>query len=382
MDPLEARSLIPLTDHYIHMNHAGVSPMSERSRAAIEQVVEASLNRPYRSGWALEEADRVRGLAAELINASPDGVALTRSTAHGLSLVAQGLDWKPGDNVVGALWEYPANVYPWMALADQGVEYRQAKPIEGRILPEAVFSLVDARTRVVALSHVEFWNGFRVDVEAIGAECRRRGIVFAVDVMQSVGALRVDVSRMPIDFCAAGAGKWLLGPPGIGFCYFAPQLLERVRPRVVGVISVIAHDQYFDLDYSLAPSARRFEESVVSLLDTAALGAALELLLEVGAGVIESRVLDLSARLAEGLAARGYALIEPWPRTRAESSGIVSFRKPGASHHEVLRDLNAARVVARTHRDFVRLSPHFYNTEEEIDQVLEVLAPESVASGP
>ena len=147
----------------------------------------------------------------------------------------------------------------------------------------------------------------------------------------------------------------------------------------VGVISVVGDDQYFDLDLTFAPSARRFEESVVSLLDTAALGAALELLLDVGAATIENRVLDLSARLADGLAGSGYELIDPWPRTRAESSGIVSFRKRGATHQELLRDLNAARVVARTHRDFVRLSPHFYNTEEEVDRVLDVLAPERVS---
>jgi len=369
---------MPLSDHYIHFNHAGVSPMSQRSSAAIEQVVEAMLNEPYRSGRTQEEADRVRVLAARLINGSPDGVALTRSTAHGVSLLAQGLDWKSGDNVVGAKWEYPGNVYPWMALAPGGVEYRQAALVGGRVLPDAIFSLVDERTRVVSLSHVEFWNGFRVDVEAIGAECRRRGIVFAVDVMQSVGALRVDVGRMPIDFCACGAGKWLLGPPGIGFCYFAPDLLDRVRPRVVGVMSVAAHDQYFEPDLTFAPSARRFEESVVSLMDTAALGAALDLLLEVGPEVIENHVLDLSARLAGGLDEYGCELIEPWPRTRPESSGIISFRKPGATHIEVLRDLTAAHVIARTHRDFVRLSPHFYNTEDEIDRVLEVLAPETV----
>src|SRR5487761_696718 len=302
MDPLEARSLIPLTAHYIHMNHAGVSPMTERSRAAIEQVIDGALNRPYPAGAAFEDADRVRGLAAQLINGSPDGVALTRSTAHGMSLVAQGLDWKRGDNVVGAQWEYPANVYPWMALAADGVEFRQATLFGGRVLPDAIFSLVDDRTRVVAVSHVEFWNGYRLDIEAIGAECRRRGIVFAVDVMQSVGALRVDVGRMPIDFCAAGAGKWLMGPPGIGFCFCTPALLERIRPLIVGTGSVAAPDRYFDYDLTPASTARRFEESVVSLLDTAAFGAALELLLEVGADLIERRVLDLSARLASGLA--------------------------------------------------------------------------------
>jgi cysteine desulfurase / selenocysteine lyase len=379
MDPLEARNLIPLTDHYIHMNHAGVSPMSQRGRAAIEQVVDASLNRPYRDRWAQDEADRVRELVARLINGPADSVALTRSTAHGISLLAHGLDWKAGENVVGAEGEYPANVYPWMALAERGVEFRQARAIDGRITVESILSLVDARTRVVAVSHVEFWNGFRLDIEAIGADCRRHGIIFAVDVMQSAGALRVDVGSTPIDFCAAGAGKWLMGPPGIGFCYCTPELLERLRPVLVGVGSVVGHDRYFEYDLAFAPTARRFEESVVSLLDTAAFGAALELLLEVGPSVIESRVLDLSAHLAGGLAESGYEVVEPWPRARAESSGIVSFRKPGAGAKEVLRDLTAAHVIARTHRDFVRLSPHFYNTDEEVRRVLDVLAPESVA---
>ena len=379
MDPLEARHLFPLAERYIHMNHAGVSPMSLRAGAAIEQVVDASMNRPYPDHWAQDEADRVRELAARLINAPPDSIALTRSTAHGISLLAQGLNWNAGENVVGATGEYPANVYPWMALRQRGVEFRQAKPIDGRITADGVFSLVDARTRVVALSHVEFWNGFRVDVEAIGDACRRRGIVLAVDVMQSVGALTVDVARMPIDFCAAGAGKWLLGPPGIGFCFFAPELLERIRPVIVGVGSVAGRDRYFEYDLTFAPSARRFEESVVSLLDTAAFGAGLDLLLDVGVGVIEERVLALSARLAEGLDRCGCAMVEPWPRSRAESSAIVSFRKPGVMAAAVLRDLTAAHVIARTHQDFVRLSPHFYNTEEEVDRVLEVMSPERVS---
>ncbi len=380
MDPVEARQLFPLANAYIHMNHAGVSPMSQQAGAAVERVVDASMNRPYRDHWAQDEADRCRELVARLINAAADSIALTRSTAHGVSLLAQGLPWKAGDNVVSASGEYPANVYPWMALEPRGVQLRQVKTVGGRVTADGVFSLVDAQTRVVALSHVEFWNGFRVDIETIGAECRRRGILFAVDVMQSAGALKVDVARMRIDFCAAGAGKWLMGPPGIGFCCFAPELLERVRPVIVGVGSVAGRDRYFDYDLTFAPSARRFEESVVSLLDTAAFGAALELLLEVGAEVIEARVLGLAARLAEGLARMECEIVEPWPRTMAESSGIVSFRKPGVSATAVLGDLSAARVIARTHQDFVRLSPHFYNTDEEVDRVLEVISTQRVSS--
>jgi cysteine desulfurase / selenocysteine lyase len=378
MDAIEARHLFPILKRYIHMNHAGVSPMSLRMQAAIEQVVDASVNRPYRDHWAQDEADRVRGLAARLINVSADSIALTRSTAHGISLLAQGMDWNAGDNVVGAVGEYPANVYPWMALAARGVVLRQATPVEGRVTAESVFALVDGHTRVVALSHVAFWNGFRLDIQTIGDECRRRGIVFAVDVMQSAGALIVDAGRLPIDFCAAGAGKWLMGPPGIGFCFCTPALMERIHTVIVGSGSVATPDRYFDYDLTPAPTVRRFEESVVSLLDTAAFGAALELLLEVGTSVIEKRVLDLSGRLADGLASVGCELVEPWPRSRAESSGIVSFRKPRMSAATVLRDLSAAGVTARTHRDFVRLSPHFYNTAEEVDRVLDVLSPERV----
>jgi selenocysteine lyase/cysteine desulfurase len=378
VDPLEARDLFPLAGRYIHMNHAGVSPMSQPARAAIEQVVEAMMNRPYRDHWAQDEADRVRGLVARLINAPDASIALTRSTAHGLSLLAQGLAWEKGDNVVGATGEYPANAYPWMNLARRGVEFRQAPAPEGRITPESVMDLVDARTKLVAVSHVEFWNGYRVDIDAIGAECRRRGVVFAVDVMQSAGALKLDLERLPVDFCAAGAGKWLMGPPGIGFCFCSGPLLERLQPVIVGVGSVAAPDQYFEYDLTPAQGARRFEESVVSLLDTVAFGAALDVLLKVGPDVIETRVLSLAQKLAAGVAAAGYEIIEPWPRTREESSGIVSFRSAAVPAPSLLRDLTAARVIARTHRDFVRLSPHFYNTEQEVERVLEILAPERV----
>lgn len=373
MDPLQAKDLFPLTAKYIHMNHAGVAPTSVRVRAAVERVLEAQVSQPYRDRWAQDEAQRVRELVGRLISAPADSIALTRSTAHGMSLLAHGLDWKEGENVIGAVGEYPANVYPWMALRERGVEYRQAETSDGRVTLQSIFSLVDQRTRVVALSHVEFWNGYRLDIEAIGAECRRRGILFAVDVMQSAGALKLELSSMPIDFCAAGSGKWLMGTAGIGFCYCHPALLDRLKPAVVGVLSVVGHDRYFEYDLTLAPTAQRFEESVISLLDTAALGAAVELLLEVGPEVIERRVLALSRRLAEGLTANGCEVVEPWPRTEQESSGIVSFRRPGSSAQEVLRDLTAAHVVARTHNDFVRLSPHFYNTEEEVDRVLEVI---------
>jgi selenocysteine lyase/cysteine desulfurase len=375
MDCVDTRSLFPLTRQFIYMNHAGVAPMSERARASIEAVMEQLTSRPYPGGLAADEADRLRQSIARLVGAEPETIGLVRGTAHGLSLLAQGLDWRDGDNVVGARGEYPANIYPWMALRDRGVEFRMAEPVDGRITPDAVLSLVDDRTRVVALSHVEFWNGYRVDIETIGSELDRRGVLFAVDAIQSVGALRLDLSRLPIDFLAAGAQKWLLGPQGIGFCYCRLELLHRLRPVLVGTGSVKRNNEYFSYDFDLGETARRFEESSISVLDMAAFQAAVDLMLEIGPEVIEERVLELSRTLAEGLAARDYQLVEPWPRRPRESSGIVSFRRPGSTPHEVLRDLNAARVVGRVHADFVRLSPHFYNTPDEVGRVLDVLAP-------
>jgi len=379
MDTAGARSLFPLTQRFVFMNHAGVAPLSERGRAAIEARMEALTDRPYVDGLAEEEADRLRASIARLVGAQAETIGLVRSTAHGLSLLAQGLDWREGDNVVGARGEYPANVYPWMALRDRGVEYRMATPAGGRITPAAVLSLVDDRTRLVALSHVQFWNGYRVDIETIGDELDRRGVLFAVDAVQSVGALRLDLSALPVDFLAAGAGKWLLGPLGIGFCYCRPELLPRLRPVLVGVGSVKRGQEYFDYAYDLRETAHRFEESSVSLLDVAAFQAAVDLLLDVGAEAVEERVLGLAGQLAAGLAERGHEVVEPWPRDRRESSGIVSFRRPGGTAHEVLRELNAARVVGRLHADFVRLSPHFYNTPEEVERVLDVLAPQGAA---
>jgi selenocysteine lyase/cysteine desulfurase len=378
MDPPAARSLFPVTRRCVFMNHAGVAPMSDRGRAAIDSLMERLTDRPYEEGLAEAEADRLRASIARLVGVEAETIGLVRGTAHGLSLLAQGLDWRDGDNVVGARGEYPANVYPWMALRGRGVEFRMAEPVDGRITPDAVLRLVDERTRVVALSHVQFWNGYRVDIERIGAELDRRGVVFAVDGIQSVGALRLDLSALPVDFLAAGASKWLLGPLGIGFCYCRPELLPRLRPVLVGAGSVKRDQEYFEYAYELREGARRFEESSVSILDMAAFQAAVDLLLEVGAEAIEERVLGLAGHLAAGLEKTGHRVVEPWPRSPRESSGIVSFRRPGSSAHEVLRDLNAARVVGRVHADFVRLAPHFYNTYEEVERVLDVLAPERV----
>jgi selenocysteine lyase/cysteine desulfurase len=372
MDPAEVRTLFPRLHDVIFMNHAAVSPLSTQTQAAIVEAAE-ELTGPYYPDLR-GRADTLRAMLASLIHAPSEGIALTRSTAHGFSILAQGLEWTPGDNVVGARWEYPANVYPWMMLARQGVEFRMTEPREGKILPDAVMELVDERTRVVTLSHVQFWNGYRVDIGKLAAQCHQRGVIFAVDVMQSLGAFRVDVEQLGVDFLASGACKWLLGPAGISFCYCRPALLERLQPFLVGAGSVRKRDDYFNYELDFPPTGHRFEETWISLLDVAGFAAAVELLQQLDQEAVERRVLELSKRLASGLSQRGFQIITPWPRSPAESSGIVCFRHPGRSPSEIFNFLSANRVICSMRGDFVRLSPHYYNTEEEIDRVLELFA--------
>jgi selenocysteine lyase/cysteine desulfurase len=237
-----------------------------------------------------------------------------------------------------------------------------------------IFRLVDDRTRVVALSHVEYWNGFRADLAAIGAECRRRGVIFSVDAIQSVGAVQVDVASMNIDHLSAGAYKWLLGPVGMGFAYIHPDLIERLRPPLVGWGTMVPTSSPSQYRVEFQHSAKRFEESIISLLDIAAFQASVDLILDLGPAAIEDRVLALSQRLSGGLASRGLEVVEPWPRSRTEASGIVSFRRSGTVAADLLAVLTAGGVEGRVHDDFVRLAPHFYNTEIEIDRVLELVS--------
>jgi cysteine desulfurase/selenocysteine lyase len=358
MDPTAARCFFPLTKQFIFMNHAGVAPLCERAKAILENLMEQLVTRPFPEGLEEEESGRLRSSIGGLLGAAPDTIGLVRSVNHGISLVTHGVDWRPGDNVVGVRGEHTAGADPWASLSHRGVEYRAAGQMAARVTPDLVLSLVDERTRMVALSHVGSWDGYRVDLQEIGFELRRRGIITAIDVAQSAGALRLDLRSLPVDFAFAPASKWLLGPRGIGFCY--------------------SRTGY---EHEPARTARRFEESAMSVLELAAVRAGIDLLQEVGAAQVERQVVELARRLAVGLAERGYEIVEPWPRGSGEDSGIVSFRRPGSTAQEVLRDLNAARVVGRTHADFVRLSPHFYNTVEEVDHVLDVLAPGGVTAG-
>jgi selenocysteine lyase/cysteine desulfurase len=294
-----------------------------------------------------------------------------KATPDGLNAVANGIDFKPGDNIVTADIEFPANVYPWMNLADRGVELRFAKSEDGVIAPEAIYSLMDDRTRLVALSWVEFHGGYRNDLAAIGRECRSRGVYTAIDAIQALGALRCDVRELSVDFLCAASQKWLLAPHGIAPFYVRREILDDIRVAFVGLSGVDQSPSYLEYDLKLRANASRFEPGYINQVGIAGLEAAIDLFNEAGMDNVEQQVIFLSRRLHDGLIDRGYAVYGP--HDDAHRSGVVSFRSDRASAAELVTTLRAADVVVSEREDHVRVASHFYNTADEIDRLLNAL---------
>lgn len=367
------RAEFPVTERYCYLNHAAIAPLARRSVdrvAALALTIGSTGDRHFPDrNRAYEE---VRALAARLLGArAAHEVAFVENTSSGLSLVAQGLDWRPGDNVVGPGGEFPSNAYPWMQLADRGVEYRTVPERDGRIDADELLGRIDGRTRAVALSWVEYASGFRFDLGRIGAVCRERGALFVVDVIQGLGALALDVEREGVDVACGAAHKWLLGPEGIGLLYVSDRVVERLRPARSGWRSMRDMENWTDLAIDWAPGASRYESGTLNGFGIFALGGSLELLLAAGPAAVESRVLALAERAARGLAELGFDVVSS--RRPGETSGIVAATHPRHPASALVKRLASRGVITATRAGRLRVAPHAYNTEDEIDRFLDEL---------
>ncbi len=362
----------PVTEGYLYLNHAGVSPIS----LLVKEAVEKFLTHSNQSGIVGIErlfgrGEEIRESIARFVGAEKEEIAYVRSTSHGLSLVSEGIDWREGENVVIASCEFPSNVYPWMNLKRRGVETRFVDPVEGRIDLDDLAAAIDEKTRLMSLSWVEYGNGFRNDLEAIGRLCRERGIWFCVDGIQGVGAIPLDLSRLPVDVLAADGHKWLLGPEGIGLLYVSQRVLDRIHPVIVGWHSVIHPLDFEDLDFTLRRDAAKFEEGSPSFMGIMALGAAVDLLAEVGIDRVWKRIAGFIEHAVTGLERRGYEIVSL--REEPHRSGILTFRSRDHSPEKLFRILTEGKIVVAVRGGGIRISPHFYNTIEEIDRFLDQL---------
>jgi len=372
---LEAlRRQFPICERQVYLNHAAIGPMP---RQAVQRMCEL-VERVARTGdesWheRMEEVERVRVSTARLMGASrPEEIAFVANTGAGLSVVAAGLDWHPGDAVITATNEYPSNLYPWLLLRERGVEVIQIPERAGRIDPEELLAAMDERTRVVALSWVEYSTGFRTDLARIGSGCRERGIFFVVDVIQGLGALRLGVVREHVDVCAGAVHKWLLGPEGLGLLYVGDHVLERLRPVSIGARSAQRRPGADPIELDWSEGARRFESGTLNIAGIVGFGASLDLLLEFGPDRIERRLLELRDRIASGLIRLGFTLVSS--QRESERSAIVTATMPEVSMEDLVDRLAAEKIAVAVRLGRLRVAPHIYNTESEIDRLLEVLA--------
>jgi selenocysteine lyase/cysteine desulfurase len=372
MSPDDLRKQLPVTERWAFMDHAAVAPITEPARRAMCEYAEdiARNGDVYESQWT-RRVEEVRQLAGRLINADPLDICFIKNTSEGIDFVAEGLPWQSGDNVIIAEEEYPANIYPWMNLASRGVELRFLESRERRLWIDDLRSLMDGRTRLVSLSFVEFASGFRNDLTAISSLCRERGVLFFVDAIQGLGGFPLDVGNTPIDFLSADGHKWLLGPEGAGLFYLRRDLVDLLRPVAVGWHSVVRPNDFSTIDFRLKPHAGRYESGTLNVAGITALGASMELLLGIGIEKIASQVLQLTDYVSERLASAGF---EVYSSRRAEDkSGIVSILVPGRDPRQVVRQCRDAGIVINQRAGRLRVSPHCYNTTEELDRLVTAL---------
>ena len=368
----EWRVQFPVTENYIYMNHAGIAPLSLRARDAMREFLNDATDDGaiHSEDWAAT-AEACRQSAAKLIHATVNEIAFMKNTTQGILLAANGIDWHEGENVVTTAVEFPANVYPWWSLKERyGVETRMVTEREGRIPIEELEAAIDSRTRVLTISHVEFASGFRHDIQAIGEICREKGIWFVVDAIQSVGVIDVDVKACCIDILAADGHKWLCAPEGAAIFYCAKERQDQLINTNLGWAGVVNPRDFLNYSLTPKPDATRFEEGSYNSIGLFGLHAAIGLLLEIGVPRIERRVLNLTGRLIDELQSKGYSVSTP--TKESARSGIVVFRSDRHSTTELYELLKRANVVS-AERGGLRLSPHYYNSMDEIEQVLEVL---------
>jgi selenocysteine lyase/cysteine desulfurase len=359
MDDGARQAQFPITGQWAYLDHAtfgpfpavGVEAMAAVGRALSQDVL----------GRAISTAPLLRSVrerAARLLGCRAEQVALLRSTGEGVGLVAAGLDWRAGDEVIGYERDFPGALAPWRHLADDGVVLRLvAARADYTFSCDDVERLVTPRTRAVCLSLVQFGSGFRAPMADIARLCQQRGLWLVVDAAQAVGSLQVDAAALGADIVAAHAYKFLLAGFGLAVCYCSPRAISELRIPQVG--------------WRSAPGAARFEPSIPSLTNLAALDASLELLLRIGPAEIEARIGSLTSLIADGLQARGWQVVSP--RGAGQTSALVSAVHPSLDLETVRRGLLAAHVVCAVREGLLRISPHVYNTPQDVERLLATL---------
>ena len=374
-DEAERQRLFPISRHKRFFAHAAVCALPACAADAMGAHVRQSAEMPQEFAEVLRDVKEARKVCAQFIGADADEIALLGPTSLGLSLFANGIPWQPGDEVICYAADYPANVYPWLELRRKGVVVKLLQPERpGEITPALVEAALTPRTKLVALASAHFFSGARIDVDSIGKMLHSRGVLFSLDAIQTLGAFPLSVGH--VDFLSADAHKWMLGPVAIGIVYVKRKHFDLCRPTLLGAWNVISPNFQAQDEVRFVPTAQRYEPGVLNIAGIYGMQAAIAMFLRHGTAKIAGRLLELTAHLTAGLRERGYKIHSPSEGSAA--SGITTFRREGRSMAELHAKLEKAGVVSslrhdREGRDYLRFSPHFYNTEAELDTALALL---------
>ena len=375
----ELRQLFfPITRNCVYLNHAADGPLPSPVTRTLYTYIDDTSNfgNVHFARWSEHERGAHRRMA-NMIRVRPDQVAMTASTGDGLMMIAGGLRRQPGDMIVSADCEFPSNVYPWLNLQEQGVQVHLVKMRENRVAVEDVLSSITERTRLVSLSLVEFSTGYRNDIASIAHYCHERGIICGIDAAQALGALDIDVHMLGVDYLAAVSHKWLLSPHTTGILYVADDLQAQLHTARKGWFSVQAPYDFFHYEQPLKAGMARFEHSTPNGLPILGLDAALGIFecLDGGMPAVEERILGLTSYASTGLERLGHPVVTP--QGDGERSGIVCFKlhpqRQDISSQQLVDELASRNIHLAARGDVVRISPHFYNTLEEIDVLLNAL---------
>jgi cysteine desulfurase / selenocysteine lyase len=367
-DWAEFRRQMPVAQEWAYLDHSAVAPLPEPTRAAIirwanEAALEGNMRWP---AWAAQ-VEELRQESAALIGAEAAEIALVRNTTTGITLVAEGYPWQPGDNVVTLADEFPSNQYPWINLRDRGVETRRVATDEGRVDLDRVAAACDGRTRILSISWVSYSTGWRNDLERMAEIAHRRGALLFVDAIQGLGVFPLDVRRTPIDFLAADGHKWLLGPEGAGILFVRREHLDRLRATGVGWHSV-ANKDFTRIEFVLKSTAERFEGGSENMVGMIGLAQSIKLLRSYGAEAIAQRVLAITDLACERLAAIGARIASD--RRPEHKSGIVLFDLPGVDPMAMRQHLLEQKVVLSCRAGKLRITPHAYNDASDIERLM------------
>ncbi len=370
MDIENVRRAFPHTNDLVYMNHAAVSPIGSHVREAIHAFIEERHRDNIENYFDfLPVVEEVKAKAARMLHTNASQVEFVPNTSAGLNILAQGLDWQPGDEILIPGCEFPANVYPFMQLQARGVRVQFVPHHEGTFTVEDVEALITPQTRLLSVSWVQFLSGFKADVEQLGRLCKAHNVLFCVDAIQGLGALQVDVNAAHIDFLSTGGHKWLMAMQGIGLVYATQRLLEQLNPMAGWLHGPIDWERLIDYELSFYEDAKKFRLGTQNATGIAALGAALDFYLETGPAWCEARVLARMREVKQGLLDLGFSLYGE--ADAAHASGIVAARHPDAD--ALFEALKAQGIHIAVRNGLLRFAPTFYNTSAEVKQVLDAL---------